>query len=82
MIMIVYVGHSVSISCSWLTKCVLYVTSLLAGILSKIYNSLRMPIVLGTFTSGSPAKFVNVSYYVQSCLDGMKALRPLAMISF
>ena len=38
--------------------------------------SSRMPIVLGTFTSSS-TKFVDLSYYVQSCRDSMKALQPL-----
>ena len=35
-----------------------------------------MPIVLGTFTSSS-IKFVDLSYYAQSCRDSMKALQPL-----
>ena len=38
--------------------------------------SSRMPIVLGTFTSSS-TKLVDLSYYVQSCRDSMKALQPL-----
>ena len=38
--------------------------------------SRRMPIVLGTFTSSS-TKFVDLSYYAQSCRDSMKALQPL-----
>ena len=51
----------------------IYVVSLLAGILSKVYQSQRIPIVFGTFISGS-AKFVDLSYYAQSCLDARKAL--------
>ena len=39
-------------------------------------TSRRMPIVLGTFTSSS-TKFVDLSYYAQSCRDSMKALQPL-----
>ena len=35
-----------------------------------------MPIVLGSFTSSS-TKFVDLSYYAQSCSDSMKALQPL-----
>ena len=54
----------------------IYVVSLLAGILSKVYQSQRIPIVFGTFISGS-AKFVDLSYYAQSCLDARKALHPL-----
>ena len=37
------------------------------------YTSRKMPIVLGTFTSSS-TKFVDLSYYAQSCRDSMKAL--------
>ena len=37
--------------------------------------SRRMPIVLGTFTSSS-TKFVDLSYYAQSCRDAMKARQP------
>ena len=39
-------------------------------------TSHRMPIVLGTFTSSS-TKFVDLSYYAQSCRDSMKVLQPL-----
>ena len=39
---------------------------------------MRMPIVLGTFTS-SPTKFVDLSYYKQSCRNSMKALQPLVV---
>ena len=39
-------------------------------------SSRRMPIVLGTFISSS-TKFVDLSYYAQSCRDSMKALQPL-----
>ena len=39
-------------------------------------SSRRMRIVLGTFTSSS-TKFVDLSYYAQSCRDSMKALQPL-----
>ena len=35
-----------------------------------------MPIVLGTLTCSS-TKFVDLSYYAQSCRDSMKALQPL-----
>ena len=35
-----------------------------------------MAIVLATFTSSS-TKFVDLSYYAQSCRDSMKALQPL-----
>ena len=41
-----------------------------------MWASHRMPIVLGTFTSSS-TKFVDLSYYAQSCRDSMKALQPL-----
>ena len=48
----------------------IYVVSLVAGILSKINQSLRHLLF-----SGHLLKFIDLSYYAQSCLDAMRALQ-------